>query len=242
MGAKTILSHSFRIAWKDLTELFRNRLGLVLLIVMPLFMMAMIGFIYPSGNTTISNMPVAVVNDDSGFYNSTLPSQAFLMGLQQINTQTHMLVLSNASNIDAIKDKVQKGDLDGGIIIPSNFSECVMNGQQGTIIIVTDESNPTISATMKAALSATVDQIGLMLAQQNWQVLTTTVTTDNALALVKPYAVSTEGVVSGNPSYFDFIAPASWYDRHDERHDRVTCGDFAGERNRHHGRHDGCPH
>jgi hypothetical protein len=43
MTAKTILNHSFRIAKKDLTELFRNRLGLVLLIVMPLFMMVMVG-------------------------------------------------------------------------------------------------------------------------------------------------------------------------------------------------------
>ncbi len=49
--AKTLFSHSLRIAWKDLTELFRNRLGLVLLIVMPLFMMVMVGFIYPSNGT-----------------------------------------------------------------------------------------------------------------------------------------------------------------------------------------------
>ena len=95
MGAKTLLSHSVRIAWKDLTELFRNRLGLVLLIVMPLFMMVMVGFIYPSGNATLSNMPVGLVNQDSGFNNITLPSQAFITGLQQINNQTHMLKLSN---------------------------------------------------------------------------------------------------------------------------------------------------
>jgi hypothetical protein len=48
MGAKTMLSHSLRIAWKDLMELFRNRMGLVLLILMPIFMMTMVGFIYPS--------------------------------------------------------------------------------------------------------------------------------------------------------------------------------------------------
>ena len=35
MGARTLLSHSFRIAWKDVLELYRNKLGLVLLIVMP---------------------------------------------------------------------------------------------------------------------------------------------------------------------------------------------------------------
>ena len=51
MTVQTVINHSFRIAKKDLTELFRNRLGLVLLIVMPLFMMVMVGFIYPSNGT-----------------------------------------------------------------------------------------------------------------------------------------------------------------------------------------------
>jgi ABC-2 type transport system permease protein len=207
MGAKTLLSHSFRIAWKDLTELFRNRLGLVLLIVMPLFMMAMIGFIYPSSGTTVSDLPVALLNEDAGFAGSTIPSQTFVMGLQQINDQTHMLVLSNASSMTEIKDAVQRGELNGGIVIPNNFSASIMTGEQGTLILVTDESNPTISATMQAALTATFDQMGTMLAQQNVQILNSSVTANNALAIVKPYNVQTEGVVAGNPSYFDFIAP-----------------------------------
>ena len=207
MGAKTLLSHSFRIAWKDLTELFRNRLGLVLLIVMPLFMMAMIGFIYPSSGTTVSDLPVALLNEDAGFAGSTIPSQTFVMGLQQINDQTHMLVLSNASSMTEIKDAVQRGELNGGIVIPNNFSASIMTGEQGTLILVTDESNPTISATMQAALTATFDRMGTMLAQQNVQMLNSSVTANNALAIVKPYNVQTEGVVAGNPSYFDFIAP-----------------------------------
>ncbi len=207
MGAKTLLSHSIRIAWKDLTELFRNRLGLVLLILMPLFMMAMIGFIYPSSNITISNMPVGLVNEDSGFKNIIL-SQNFTMGLQQINTQTHMLKLSNASSVAEIKDKIQKGDIDGGIVIPSNFSASIMSGEQGTLIIITDQSNPTISAELQAALSATFDQMGTMIAEERVQKLnSTTVNANNSLAIVKPYIVQTEGVVPGNPSYFNFIAP-----------------------------------
>jgi ABC-2 type transport system permease protein len=46
-----------------------------------------------------------------------------------------------------------------------------------------------------------------MLARQNVQVLNPAVNASNSLAIVKPYNVQTEGVVSGNPSYFDFIAP-----------------------------------
>lgn len=242
MGAKTLLSHSFRIAWKDLTELFRNRLGLVLLIVMPLFMMAMIGFIYPSNGTTLNDMPVALLNEDSGFANSTLPSQVFVIGLQQINDQTHMLVLSNASSMTEIKDKVQRGELNGGIVIPSNFSASILTGDQGTLILVTDQSNPTISATMQAALTPTFDQMGLMLAQQNVQMLNSSITASSAVAIVKPYNVQTEGVVPGNPSYFDFIAPGIMTMTVMMSHDWASRGYITREGDRNHGRHDGCPY
>jgi len=207
MGAKTLLSHSLRIAWKDLMELFRNRLGLVLLILMPLFMMVMVGFIYPSNGNSIHNLPIALVNEDAGYGNSNIASQ-FIMSFQQINSQTGMFVLSNASSMSDIKDKVQRGDLDGGLVIPSNFSASILSGKQGTLIIVTDQSNPQISATIQAVLSGVFDQMGTMLARQNVeQTLNPAINASNSLAIVKPYNVQTEGIVSGNPSYFDFIAP-----------------------------------
>ncbi len=200
MGAKTLLSHSFRIAWKDLTELFRNRLGLVLLILMPLFMMVMVGFIYPSGNSSPTNLPVALVNEDTSYGNfSTDASQTFITFLQQINGNTSMMALTNASSANDIKSMVQKGDIEGGIIIPSNFTQSISTGQQGTLIIITDQSNPQVSATIQVALSAVFDQMGTMLALQRLNA--------SSLAIVKPYNVQTEGVVSGTPSYFDFIAP-----------------------------------
>ena len=202
MTAKTILQHSYRIAKKDLTELFRNRLGLVLLIVMPLFMMVMVGFIYPS-NGTISDLKIGLVNEDSPFNSSTAPSQALLMGLTQINDQTHMLVITNVSSQGDLKDLVQRGELEGGILIPSNFSQSLLTGQQGTLIIVSDESNPQISATIQAALTGVFNVMSEKLAINNVAPLNAT----NSLAVVQPYNVQTQGVVSGHPSYFDFIAP-----------------------------------
>ena len=198
MTAKTVLQHSFRIAWKDLTELFRNRLGLVLLIVMPLFMMVMVGFIYPS-NSTLTDLKVGLVNEDAGFNGVFAPSQGFIDGLNTINNQTHLLILTNVSNKSDIKDMVQRGQLQGGIILPSNFSESLMTGKQGTLIIVSDDSNPQISITIQSALRGVFDVMGTALAQQN---LNTT-----NIAVIKPFNVQTQGVVSGNPSYFDFIAP-----------------------------------
>jgi ABC-2 type transport system permease protein len=110
-----------------------------------------------------------------------------------------MLVMSNVTTVSDLKDLVQRGQLEGGIVLPSNFSQSIMSGHQGTIIIVSDESNPQISATIQGALRGVFDAMGTQMAQQN---LNTT-----NIAIVKPFNVQTQGVVNGNPSYFDFIAP-----------------------------------
>jgi ABC-2 type transport system permease protein len=207
MGAKSMFSNSLRIAQKDLHELSRNRLGLVMLILMPLFMMVMVGFIYPSSGLTVSNLPIAIVNEDSGYGNSTVASQAFVMGVQQINNQTGLMVLSNVSNVNDLKDMIQRGGLDGGIIIPSNFSACVMSGQQATIIIVTDQSNPQISTAIQSVLTSIFNEMGTLLAQLHVQMLNPAINGSNSLAIVQPYKVQTEGVVAGTSNYFDFVAP-----------------------------------
>ena len=202
MTAKTIVLHSYRIAKKDLTELFRNRLGLVLLIVMPLFMMIMVGFIYPSSGT-LTDLQVGLVNEDSGFNGVFTPSQGFIIGLNSINNQTHLLILTNVNGTAELKDMVQRGQLEGGIVLPNNFSQSIMSGQQGTIIIVSDESNPQISATIQAALTGVFNAMGQQIAIQNVLPLNST----NPLAIIQPYNIQTQGIVSGHPSYFDFIAP-----------------------------------
>ncbi len=202
---------------------------------MPLFMMVMVGFIYPS-NGTVTNLQVGLVNEDSGFHNSLFPAKASSMGLQQINSQTHMLKISNVSSAAEIKDMVQKGDIEGGIVIPSNFSESMLTGQQGTLIIVSDQSNPQISATINAALTGVFDAMGTSIAQQKVAPLNAT----NTLAVVKPFNVQTQGVVSGNPSYFDFIAPGimAMTVMMSVMTGLASCY-FAGERGWHDGRHDG---
>jgi ABC-2 type transport system permease protein len=204
MGAKNMISHSFRIAWKDLMELFRNRMGLVLLILMPVFMMAMVGFIYPS-ETSINNVSIALVNEDTGFGDYSL-SSTFILTLNSINENTGMMTLTNASNLDDIREMIQTGDAEGGIIISSDFTSSIMNGQQGTITIVTDQSNPQMSAMIQAVLNQVFEQMGTALAQQN-VAEQLGIDPSSALAVVKPYNIQVQGSIAGEFSYFDFIAP-----------------------------------
>jgi ABC-2 type transport system permease protein len=204
MGAKTMISHSLRIAWKDLMELFRNRMGLVLLILMPIFMMTMVGFIYPS-ETSMNNASIALVNEDTGFggYNF---SSTFITMLNSINDNASMMELKDASNLEDVREMIQAGDAEGGIILSSDFTANIMNGQQGTITIVTDQSNPQMSAIIQAVLNEVFNQMGTALAQQN-VAEQLDIDPSNALAVVEPLDVQVKGAVEGDFSYFDFIAP-----------------------------------
>jgi ABC-2 type transport system permease protein len=206
MDAKSVISHSLRIAWKDLMELLRNRMGLVMLMLMPIFMMGMVGFIFPS-STSISDVSIVLVNEDEGYGSYPSASAILVAALEQMNNSTGMMAITEASNLGEVRELIQRGEVEGGIVIASNFTSSLMSGKQGTITIVTDESNPQMSALLQTVMKEVFEQIGTWLAQQNVQGLSPAVNASNSLAIVKPYSVQTEGAVSGNFSYFDFIAP-----------------------------------
>ncbi|MDH5447735.1 MAG: ABC transporter permease [Candidatus Bathyarchaeota archaeon] len=201
MSVKSMISHSLMVAWKDLMELFRNKLGLIMLVLMPIFMMSMVGFIYPS-DTSISKISIALVNEDKGDGSAML-----IMALETLNNNTSMMTITDASSFDEVRDMIQRGDVEGGIVIASNFTSSLISGKQGTITIVTDQSNPQMSTLLQIALKEVFEQIGTWLAQQKVQELNSTVNESNSLAIVKPYSVQTEGSIPGHFSYFDFIAP-----------------------------------
>ena len=214
MGMKRILRHSGWIAWKDLLEFSRSRLRLIMLVLMPLFMMVMVGYIFPSGSS-ISNQPVALANEDLGVAVQIPPGNVattvymgndFVNGLTAINNRTGMMDLSNATGFDAIKAEIQEGTISGGIIIPPDFSECLMAGEQANITIVTDQSNPQLSAMMESVLGQTITAMGTQWAAYN---LNTTyhISISRTQALIQPFSVQFTGIVPGNPNYFQFVAP-----------------------------------
>ncbi len=214
MGVKRVLRHSAWIAWKDLLEFSRSKLRLVMLVLMPLFMMVMVGFIFPSG-TTISNQPVALANQDTGLQIQVPPTNAtmtmnlgndFVAGLRAVNNATGMMDLSASSGYPDIKTRIQDGTISGGIIIDENFTRNLMAGQQGNITIVTDQSNPQLSAMMQEVLGQTITAMGKQWAAEN---LNTTyhISSAKVAAIIQPFNPQFTGIVPGNPNYFQFVAP-----------------------------------
>jgi ABC-2 type transport system permease protein len=164
-----------------------------MLILMPLFMMVMTGYIFPSNNA-ITNIPVAVANEDSGPYGSI-----FYDSLKSANNETHMMVLSDAINYDDIKLQIQDGKISAGILIGANFSSELLSGHQGIITVILDQTNPQMSLMIETALNELIRQLGTQYAVFNLGNIT--------YAEIVPYNPTFEGIYPGNPSYFEFVAP-----------------------------------
>ncbi|MCJ7570517.1 MAG: ABC transporter permease, partial [Candidatus Thermoplasmatota archaeon] len=201
MSARNILRHSLWICWKDLLEFSRSKLRLIMLILMPLLMMTMIGFIFPSGDATISNQPIALANMDTGSMGNS-----FMMQLETVNNKTGMMNLSNVKDFDDIKSKIQNSEASGGIIIPENFSSNILAGEQGYIAIVIDQSNPQMSVMIQAVLSKTIEAMGEQMAIHNLN-SKYNVSIIQAISMVKPYNVQIRSVPEGKSNYFQFVAP-----------------------------------
>jgi ABC-2 type transport system permease protein len=204
MKKRNILHHSTWICWKDLLEFSRSKLRLVMLVLMPLFMMVMIGFIFPSGDS-LSNTPIAIANMDNGYENFDY-GNIFVKQLNEINNKTGMMDLSMAKDFDHIKTEIQNGEISGGLLIPEDFTKDVLSGKQSNVTIIIDQSNPQISVIMKNALSTIIEQMDTQMAVNNLNT-TYNLSINSATTMIKPYVVQIRSVPEETTNYFQFVAP-----------------------------------
>ena len=205
MGVRSGIRHALWIAWKDLLDISRNRMGLVMLILMPLFMMGMMGYIFPS-NSGMSNVPVALVNLDAAQGNASL-STKFVAQLNALNNKTGMMDLSTVGSATDVKSNIQNGQQSAGIIIGSNFTSDLKTGKQADVTLVLDQSNPQTASLIETQLTQAIEQMGTQTATYG---LNQTYKTplNYSLAQVAPYNVQTTGIVPGQTTnYFEFVAP-----------------------------------
>jgi len=204
LSAWTAIRHALWIAWKDLLDISRNRMGLAMLILMPLFMMGMVGYIFPS-NSGMSHVPVALANLDTARGNTSLGTK-FVSQLESVNNKTGMMDLSTVSSADAVRSNIQNGQQSAGIIIGSNFTSNLKAGKQADVTIVVDQSSPQTASLVQTELTQTIGQMGTQAATFG---LNQTYKTplNYSLAQVAPYNVQTTGTVPGQTNYFQFVAP-----------------------------------
>jgi ABC-2 type transport system permease protein len=196
------LQDSWRIAWKDLLEFERNRIGLIFLFLMPFFMLIMTGFIFPTGNS-YTDVPVALVDLDH-----SQMSHQFMKQLEDMNKKTNMMEITDASSLEDAKTMITRGQVYGAIVIPKGYSKNLTAGKQTNITVLSDNSIPQLSMTMNAIGSQIVSGMGSAMGQMNVQSLAVKANqTVDPRAVIAPLIPEVKGTVPGNLNYFSFVAP-----------------------------------
>lgn len=210
MTVKTSLSDSIWICWKDLREFSRSKDQIIVLILYPILFMVIFGFIFPNNNT-LTNQPIAVANMD-GENNGSFGYLVYNALKATNNTNGDpFFALSNATTtsesaaFNYIKSEIQSNTIMAGIIIPANLTGCIKNGTKCNIIAITDQTNPQMSLVMQDILSQVIAYLGTYIAQGevNATLLHFSIKNIN----VAPLGVGFVSLFSGNPTYFDFLAP-----------------------------------
>ncbi len=153
-------SRVIAVTWRVLTQIRRDRRTIALMIFIPALIMLIFGFVL-GGQT--KNLPIIVDNQDAGYtvhvgQNST----NFNFGNEVLSSlQSDDRIKLNQGSFDSGKTGVDNGTYYAAIAFPANFSEVLTLREAGQSInapvtVYIDGSNPTIEATVLAALQSSL--------------------------------------------------------------------------------------
>ena len=144
---KTILN----LAWKELIQLYRDRLLLAFLIVVPMMLLILIA---QSTGAGISNERLAVWDQDR-----TPLSQQLIEALD--NTGELQLAF-RASSFDELRKLVNRDEVSVAVIIPPNFAHDATRPDIGaTVPVIVDGSNAIVANDVLAAMNGAVENLSL---------------------------------------------------------------------------------
>ncbi len=148
------LKNTLQIAGKDLLDFARNRMELIAFIIMPIFMMIMTGYIFPS-EQSLKNISLGIVQNDTGKLSEGITRVLEEMKIGEKDDK--VFILQSVANLDEAKKKLKKGDLNAILAVPGDFSSSIEKGEQGVLTLITDQSNPQISSLLTGIIEKIID-------------------------------------------------------------------------------------
>ena len=212
------LSDIWQICKKDLTEFPRDKMRLVVFLIMPIFMMILTGFIFPN-QSSIKDIPIGIVNSDPKVGNQLKEALSNI----EMTKGNKAFIVKEYKTVDQVKEAIKKQDVNGALIIPEDFSNVIMSSKQAKITIIEDQSSPQISKTTTSVLSKVVEMFGQKIGSQKVETLLSRSSQtgkpdtsmqqmppsgqSDASSYITPISVEVKGLIEGETNYFDFVAP-----------------------------------
>lgn len=119
------------LAIKDLKQILRDRLTLLFLLVMPVVFTFFFGFIFGDQNETDNRLPVGLVNQDG--------QGVLVESFEQLLADSQTVRLAAVDDPNLLEQQLLAGDLAAGVVIPTGYSDAVLQGMSPRLSIILDE-------------------------------------------------------------------------------------------------------
>ena len=161
------MKKALAIAWKDLRIAFRDRAGLLLMLLAPLALTLVVAFAFGRGNNQaggISQIPILVVNQDTGTYGRIL-MEAF-----QSDQVKKLVQTEEMSDLAAARSRIDHDEATALVIIPANFSASIVPGEldganvensqriHSEVVVYANPTRPTTSQVVKTIVDTLLER------------------------------------------------------------------------------------
>ncbi len=200
------LNDAFIVAKRDLIELYRTPLRLVMMFIFPVLIIMLFGFMFPS-SSSFNGVHIGVVNNDSG---SMLNGQQVYLSSSFISLVKYnsTIQFTNYSSLSAAKTALRSGTIDSIIYFQPNFTSSLFSDEPVNINLVTNPTSPTLQEYIDEKVSLASDLLSAKIINGTVSQLNSELVglpKINPQFVISPLVVSAVPILSGN--YFDFIGP-----------------------------------
>src|SRR5487761_1994340 len=136
------LARAWAIALKEFVQMRRDRLTFAMIIGVPILQVVLFGYAI---NTDPKSLPTAVVDYDHSEF-----TRSIVQGLR--NTGYFAIDRTPASESGA-DELLDRGDVQFAIVIPAGFSRALLRGEQPSLLLAADATDPSAASNAIAAVS-----------------------------------------------------------------------------------------
>jgi len=198
------------IAKRDLLDLWMAKMLVVMIVLMPLLLIGMFGYMYPpvpspNPNTNnlgsvYPNLPVCLVVMDNGQMANNIALQ-----FTQISRDQRLFTISEAASFQEARNMLVQGRLKGIVVFPQGFSAALASQMPATVQVTVDETNPNIASIVRAEIAGVFNIIDSEMSARNIQAIDGG--QESSKFLVQPVTIINEPLISSAASSFQFLAP-----------------------------------
>jgi ABC-2 type transport system permease protein len=187
------LYKTYLIMKKDLTEFYRIKARLVTMILFPVILMLLFGYMFPSSGA-ITHISIGVVLQDQSTTGITVADK-FIYTAQS----SGLFNVKSYASLSEAENQLTLGNLYGVVIFNQGIGQQLQSTGKATVQVILDQLNPTLDQAVKGEIT---EVFGMVSAQ-----LTPTFTEGVPNASSSPLIIQFKGLIPGNVGSFEFLAP-----------------------------------